>query len=702
MTQHSEVNVSEVNVSEVEASEPEVSEVAAGEREVSEVVPSELEVSEPGASEREVSEPEVGELGVSVSRSGGACMSHASQVRRPDRPDSAAPPMPDGDDAVPDTAGDGRAGAARSASAHVASTAGTPAEQVTLRSATELADALPYLLGYRPEDSIVLVTVHDRHGHGSFGGRARLGIPERAEDWPTVARQLARCLVSGCERRGARPEGMVAFVCREPARGETGHQVMEALRPLAQLLRTECGSLDIPVLEALCISDGRFWSYCCPGPQCCSEDGTPMGLPGSSVLSAAMTYAGFQVRGTLKEFRARLTPWETAAALDQQVALDAAGMALAPMILDDAHRAEVAADTLDLARRLIGRLACAPRAHGALEADQQDDGLLAHDEAAALIFGLQDRTTRDRFAEWMEGEVCGPALRLWRALARRCVGPYGEYAAAPLTLAGWVAWSTGDELEAREALAMALGANPDYTLARLLHQACNEGVAPEAVRRCLRRESAGRSAVGRSAVDRLDVERSDVDLPDAGRFDAELPDAGWTDGARSHGERSDVDSSAVDWSAADWSALVRPTGDGLRGAREVSAAVVGEEPGAAAVEKTLGDEEASGDEETPGDEEASGDQEAPGDEEAALVEQVPVVEHAPGDQQAAPDGGRVPRTTGALARVLGRGSGRTRPSGSRGEARRGPRSTRPGSGRAAAGGPAASRPPRHRRTTGRG
>jgi hypothetical protein len=93
----------------------------------------------------------------------------------------------------------------------------------------------------------------------------------------------------------------------------------------------------------------------------------------------------------------------------------------------------------------------------------------------------------------MEGDEAGPALRLWRALARRCVGPYGEHAAAPLTLAGWVAWSTGDELEAREALAMALGADPDYLFARLLHQACNEGLNPESIRRCLRAEHTGRT-----------------------------------------------------------------------------------------------------------------------------------------------------------------------------------------------------------------
>jgi len=45
------------------------------------------------------------------------------------------------------------------------------AQQVTLRTPAELADALPYLLGYRPEDSIVLVAVGGRDGRGRFGGR---------------------------------------------------------------------------------------------------------------------------------------------------------------------------------------------------------------------------------------------------------------------------------------------------------------------------------------------------------------------------------------------------------------------------------------------------------------------------------------------------------------------------------------------------
>jgi hypothetical protein len=364
--------------------------------------------------------------------------------------------------------------------------------QVTLRTPAELADALPYLLGYRPEDSVVLVALHDWGGRGRFGGRARLGIPANPDDWKSVARELTRGLVTGSARRRGRPERMVAYLCQEPGDGETGRQVMERLQPLAAELERQCSSAGAPIVEALCISGGRFWSYCCD-KGCCPAEGEPMGLPGTSVLAAAATYAGIQVRGSLRELRARLLPWETAAALEQEVALDTAGMALVPRILDGTGRADVRDETIALAERLIGRLATARPVTGALLEDLRDDELIHHDEAAALILGLQDRITRDRAAEWMEGDEAGPALRLWRSLARRCVGPYGEHAAAPLTLAGWVAWSTGDELEAREALAMALGADPDYLFARLLHQAINEGLDPESVRRCLRAERDGRS-----------------------------------------------------------------------------------------------------------------------------------------------------------------------------------------------------------------
>ena len=366
---------------------------------------------------------------------------------------------------------------------------------VTLRSPAELADALPYLLGFKPEESIVLIAMHGEHGR--FGGRVRLGVPERAEDWPCVAEQLAQCLVVGCERRGARPDGVVAFLCQEPVGAESGRQVRERLRPLAQELRMACGRLDVPVIEVVCISEGSLWTFCCPDTRCCPPEGMPLLRPGTSVLAAAATYMGIPAGVTQSTLRGRLAPWQTAASADQERALDAAALTLIPRMLMDmdlndaspcddnkggagtdsgrdakeqgaGHHGLVAAETLDLARRIMTRLAAEPPLTDALEADCRDDELIAHDEAAALIFGLQDRTTRDRAAEWMEGAAARPALRLWRSLSRRCVGAYAEHAAAPLSLAGWVAWSLGDVAEGQEALDMALRADPGYAFALLL------------------------------------------------------------------------------------------------------------------------------------------------------------------------------------------------------------------------------------------
>lgn len=365
--------------------------------------------------------------------------------------------------------------------------------QISLRSPAELADALPYLLGFQPDDSIVVVALHGERGR--FGGRLRIGIPADPEEWPAVADQLAACLKGNSVTRGASPEGALLFLCQDPADGESGEAVMERLRPLAQRLRVACGGLEMPVYEALCISAGRFWSYCCPDPVCCPGEGSRLSAPGTSAMAAAAAYAGIHVRGSQKEMEAQLAPLGGAFAAPQERALDTAAAALVPRMLNFVSRDAVTSETLRLARQVMERLHAAPavgRRAGQAAADAQDDALLSHDEAAKLILGLQDRATRDRAAEWMEGRDAAAALRLWRALARRCVGAYDEHAVAPTALAGWVAWSSGDEPSARVALGRVLTMEPDYLFAQLLHRACNEGLDPEPLRRCMRQERAVR------------------------------------------------------------------------------------------------------------------------------------------------------------------------------------------------------------------
>ncbi|OKI08146.1 hypothetical protein A6A06_34655 [Streptomyces sp. CB02923] len=361
-----------------------------------------------------------------------------------------------------------------------------------MRGPAELADALPYLLGFFPDDSIVLVGLHGERGR--FGSRARLGIPTDRAQWAYVSEQLAGSLVSIGEQRRSRPEGIIVYLCQEPAEGESGWDVKERLRPLAQSLRIACGAQDVPVLDALCISDGRFWSYCCPDHRCCPAVGTPLTPPGTSVMAAAAAYAGIQVRGSLRELEARLAAWTGPRAAGQTRALDAEAHALVPRMMEEGTAAPTRAETLARASDLVRRFRTDPPTGSRRARDACDDALLTDAEAARLIIGLQDRVARDRAAEWMEGPEAEPSLRLWQALSRRCVDGYAEYAVAPLSLAGWVAWATGDQPSARVALGRALTLDPECLFAQLLHSGINGGLDPESLRRCLREERDERAA----------------------------------------------------------------------------------------------------------------------------------------------------------------------------------------------------------------
>ena len=380
----------------------------------------------------------------------------------------------------------------------------SPRREVRLRGPSELADALPYLLGFHPDDSIVVVALHGERGR--FGGRLRIGIGGNPEEWQALSAQIAACLASNARARGRRPDGALVFLCKEPGTGETGHDVMERLRPLAQCLRVACGERDMPVYEALCLSAGRYWSYCCPDPVCCPSTGRPMAVPGTSVMAAAAAYAGLQVRGSLREMQQRLEVIDSTFAEQQRRALDSASATILPRMLSPDDSEVVRAETLRLAAKLMARFRKFPPSgdSSAGAADAHDDGLLSHQEAAMLIQGLQDRGTRDRAAEWMEGADIAPALRLWRAVARRCVAPFTEHAAAPLTLAGWVAWSGGDEPSARVALDKALRSDPKYVFAQLLHRACNDGLDPEPLRHCMRKQRDARDEASGQPDQRTD------------------------------------------------------------------------------------------------------------------------------------------------------------------------------------------------------
>ncbi|MGX9229058.1 DUF4192 domain-containing protein [Streptomyces albus] len=170
-----------------------------------------------------------------------------------------------------------------------------------------------------------MVALHGERGR--FGGRIRIGIPTAESTWSPLAPQIAECLDASSRARGAPPDGALIFVCQEPEEGGSGRDVMERLRPLVQALRLACGQRDMPVYEALCLSDGRFFSYCCPDESCCPPEGVPLSRSRTSAMAVAAAYAGIPVRGSLREMERRLLPLGPPLGEEQQRALDRASLA---------------------------------------------------------------------------------------------------------------------------------------------------------------------------------------------------------------------------------------------------------------------------------------------------------------------------------------------------------------------------------------
>ncbi|MDH6136068.1 hypothetical protein P3T37_005487 [Kitasatospora sp. MAA4] len=351
---------------------------------------------------------------------------------------------------------------------------------VKMRSPADMAAMLPYLLGFYPDDSIVAVGLQ-----GSSlrqGGAIRLDIPDDPQSWPLVASESARLLLELSEERDRRPAGVLLYLCRDSTPGAP--PVAAALRPLADHLVRAFRALDLPVKEALCLCDGRWRSYLCLDPACCDPAGTPVHSghdPGAAV--AAATFAGLAPRGSRKAITDALGPVTGPVAERQREALQRHADALLTAVGEQGGRDRL----LDRTGRLIDEAVAEFRA-GAL--------LLDDERAARLILGLQDKISRDRAAEYAEAAELAPAQRLWRFLARRCVPPFQDCAAAPLTLLAWTAWLAGDSAISRVVLSRALDLDPDYTLAQLLYHSLNTGLEPDQLRETVRAERARRHRPG--------------------------------------------------------------------------------------------------------------------------------------------------------------------------------------------------------------
>ncbi|MFD0774799.1 DUF4192 domain-containing protein, partial [Streptomonospora algeriensis] len=163
--------------------------------------------------------------------------------------------------------------------------------RLTLSGPSDILAAVPYIVGYHPRDTLVVL--------GLRGGTPRLHA--------TFCRDLAAADTdAGCQVSADRlaaalrdEECAIALVVGYgPAVEVTRH--MDAVRTAAE-------RAGIAVREALRAADGRYWSYVCDSPECCPPEGVRYDSSASAVAATAVAN-GLSAWPSRKSLRDHLLP----------------------------------------------------------------------------------------------------------------------------------------------------------------------------------------------------------------------------------------------------------------------------------------------------------------------------------------------------------------------------------------------------------
>ena len=334
-----------------------------------------------------------------------------------------------------------------------------------VKTPTDVLAVVPYLLGFTPERSVVVIAMRDRR----VVFQARADLPP-TDEIAAVAGHLATVV--------ARQRVDSALIVAYGADAD--------VTPTVDVLRESLEARRVRVSDALRADNGRYWSYVCRRSECCPPSGTPYDVA-TTALAAEATFAGLSPAASRRNLEARLAPVDGLARIAMGAATERAERRLSALIDDAAGRSATGdgrptsdggrtsqLECANLARAAVyeagGRAVNAANACIGRIAPLDDDAL------AWLALLLVNVPVRDYAWERVDRDV-GGSVDLWTDVVRR-VEP--DLVAAPATLLAFAAWRNGGGAIASIALDRALEADPAYPMARLLLDAIDNGLAPSA------------------------------------------------------------------------------------------------------------------------------------------------------------------------------------------------------------------------------
>ncbi|MGY4651925.1 DUF4192 domain-containing protein [Mycobacterium sp. URHB0021] len=308
-----------------------------------------------------------------------------------------------------------------------------------------LIAALPAVLGFVPEKSLVLVTV-DR---GEMECVMRVDLSDALAD---SVGQIADVAAA------ASPDAAIAVIVDDD--GAACRMCNDDYRQLAGALTTALAGYGIELLAAHVVdrvAEGGRW-HCADG---CGSSGM-VDDPSASPLAMAAVLEGRRLYARRAELQEVI-----------DLADSARSAALATTIRRGTQRGRSGDDRSEAAARrdIHGAIAAATRV--------SRGEALTDTELARLARSLTDTRVRDTLYALAVGQTADAAEALWATLARTLPEPWRVEA---LVLLAFSAYARGDGPLAGVALEAALRCDPAHRMAGMLDSALQSGMRPEKIR----------------------------------------------------------------------------------------------------------------------------------------------------------------------------------------------------------------------------
>jgi len=302
----------------------------------------------------------------------------------------------------------------------------------------DLLAAVPFLIGYHPSDSLVLISVKS----DALEMAMRIDFPINP---PTGAYQL---LAGHLQRDDAEAALIVAY---EPKDNRSGEEVLANVA-------AAISDLEIPIRELMLVRDGRWRSMLCDDLSCCPPEGNEITDFRNSRITAEQVANG------------KVLPF-----------LDSEGLthSIAPTIFarDINWNAQVIGFRIDPDANNLNELQRDGAESVLLLADfyVQQGFCKDYDLIARVLGRLTDVQVRDFALGCHTDQTLNAYWTMWRDLLR--IAP-PKFVAPVASLFAAIAYENGEGAFAHRALDRAIEDDPEYSLSRLLRRVFSSGWPP--------------------------------------------------------------------------------------------------------------------------------------------------------------------------------------------------------------------------------